>query len=242
MPPVPVTRPAAAPSPYNAVSQTGWAVLNGIAKNMNDELQFLVHFFNDKEYLFKTITMAGVSQVDEICNKISSQKGWYWTRFAKSDRHDYLRRRLFVEKELYEDYTQEYGSLKEKIPVYFYLYPNITKQKAKVLGQQRMRHGEIEAQILMVKIQDIEDTKNITFTLNDSHTAYWKRAAESGKKCRGDGNTQVVLEDHNKVFPFSIIEQIHQKYKAQQINYEIQIWDYQLLNKISYTILEKEET
>ncbi len=208
---------------------------------MDNDLQFLVHFFNDEKYLFKTITMAGMSQVDEICNKISSQKGWYWPRFAPSERHDYLLRRLFVEKELYEDYTQEYGSLKEKVPVYFYLYPNITQQKATELGQQRMRVGEIEPHILMVKIQDIEDTKNITFTLNDSHTAYWKRAMEAGIKCRGDGNTHVVLEDHNKVFPFSMIEHIHQKYKAQQIVYEIQVWDYQLLGKIRHTILGREE-
>ena len=179
--------------------------------NMDDDLQFLVHFFNDEEHLFKTITMAGVSQVDEICNRISSQKGWYWPRFAQSERHDYLKRRRFVEKTLYEDYTQEYGSLKEKVPVYFYLYPNMTKQKAIALGKQRMRQGEIEPQILMVKIQDIEDTRNITFTLNDSHTAYWKRAMESGIKCRGDGNGYAVLQDHNKVFPFSIIEQIHQR-------------------------------
>jgi hypothetical protein len=209
---------------------------------MDADLQFFVHFFNDIEYLFKTITMAEVSQVDEICNKISSQKGWYSPRFANSERHDYMTRRLFVEKELYEDYTQEYGNLKEKIPVYFYLYPNITKQKAIELGKQRMIHGEIEPHILMVKIRDIEDTQNITFTLNDSHTAYWKRAIDSGIKCRGDGNTHVVLEDHNKVFPFSMIEQIHQKYKVQKINYEIQIWDYQLLEKINYTILGKVET
>jgi hypothetical protein len=39
-----------------------------------------------------------------------------------------------------------------------------------------------------------------------------------------------------------MIEQIHQKYKAQHINYEIQIWDYQLLETISYTILGKGET
>jgi hypothetical protein len=204
---------------------------------MDDDLQFLVHFFNDKKYLFKTITMAGVSQVDDICNTISSQKGWYWPRFAMSERHDYLKRRKFVETQLYEDYTRKYGSLKEKIPVYFYLYPNITKEKAIELGKQRTRNGEMEPHILMVKIQDIEDTKNITFTLNDSHTAYWKRAMESGIKCRGDGNHPVVLQDHNKVFPFSMIEQIHQKYKAQQINFEIQVWDYQLLEEIRYTIL-----
>jgi hypothetical protein len=64
---------------------------------------------------------------------------------------------------------------------------------------------------------------------------------ESGITCRGDGNGHVVLQDHNKVFPFSMIEQIHQKYKAQHINYEIQIWDYQLLETISFTILGKEK-
>jgi len=210
-------------------------------KNMDDDLQFLIHFFNNKEYLFKTITMAGISQVDEICNKISFEKGWYWGRYAQCERHDYLRRRLFVEKELYEGYTQGYGSLKEKIPVYFYLYPNLTIQKARELAQQRTRHNEIQPQILMVKIQDIEDTKNITFTLNDSFTAYWKKATESGITCRGDGNSHLVLQEHNKVFPFSMIRQIHRKYEAQEIQYEIQIWDYQLLEKISYTILGKEE-
>ncbi len=209
---------------------------------MDDDLRFLVHFFNDQEYLFKTITMAGVSQADEICNKISLQKGWYGPRFAPSERHAYLTRRIFVEKELYEDYTRDYGRLKEKIPVYFYLYPNITIQKVIELGQQRMRHGENEPHILIIKIQDIEDSSNVTFTLNDSHTSYWKRAIDSGIKCRGDGTTHVVLPDHNKVFPFSMIEQIHQKYKAQQISYEIQIWDYQLLEKINYKILEQEET
>jgi hypothetical protein len=209
---------------------------------MDDDLQYLIHFFNDKEYLFKSITMAGVSRVDEICNTISSQKGWFWIRFSQSERRDYLKRRLFVERALYDDYTREYGSLKEKVPVFFYLIPNITKQKAVELARQRTRHGEAEPQVLMVKIADIEDTTYITFTLNDSHTAYWKRIKEAGIEFGGEVNIPVVLPDHNKVFPFSMIEQIHQKYKAQELRYEIQIWDYQLLEKMMYTILQKEET
>jgi hypothetical protein len=212
-----------------------------MTKNMDNDLQFLIHFFNDKQYLFKTITMAGVSQVDEICNTISSQKGWFWIRFSQSERQDYLKRRLFVERALYNDYTREYGSLKEKTPVFFYLIPNITKQKAIELALQRTRHGETEPQVLMVKIADIEDTTNITFTLNDSHTAYWKRIKEADIEFGGEVNVPVVLPDHNKVFPFSMIEQIHRKYKAQEMRYEIQIWDYQLLEKMRYTILGKEE-
>ena len=208
---------------------------------MDHDLQFLVHFFNHKEYLFKMITMAGDAQVDDICDRISFQKGWFGGRFAPSERQAYLQRRQFVEKQLYESYTQQYGRLKEKVPVYFYLYPTLTKQQAIELAQQRMRHEETQPHILLVKLQDLEDTQNITFTLNDSFTAYWKTATEAGLEIRGDRKVPVILPDHNRVFPFSMIEQIHQKYKAQQITYEIRIWDYQLLDKISYTILEKEE-
>ena len=166
---------------------------------MDDDLQYFIHFFNDQEHLFKTITMAGISQMDEICNIMSSQKRWFWGRYSQSERNAYLKRRQFVEKELY-DATQEYGSLKEKIPVYFYLYPNITKQKAIELGQQRTRQDEIEPQILMVKKQDIEDTKNITFTLNDSFAAYWKKAVEFGQSA---GEMEVVMLFYTTIIRFS---------------------------------------
>ncbi len=212
-----------------------------MANTMDKELKYLVHFFTDRNHLFKTITMADSCLIDEISNKIASQKGWYWFRYKQSDRHDYLRRRRFVERELYEGYTREYGQLKEKVPVYFYLYPNITRQWLIERGQRRTQHGdEIAPQILMVKIRDIDDTKNITFTLNDSFAAYWKKAIESGIKCRPEEKDRIVLPDHNKVFPFSMLEQIHQKYKAQEISYEVQIWDYELLSRMSYVILGEE--
>jgi len=208
---------------------------------MDDELKYLIHFFNDKQHLFKTISMAGVSQVDEICNTISSQKGWFWFRFSSSERQGYLKRRLFVERTLYEDYTREYGSLKEKVPVFFYLIPKITEQKAIELARQRTMHGETKPQVLMVKIADIEDTNNMTFTLSDSHTAYWQRIQEAGIGFGREKNIPAILPDHNKVFPFAMIEQIHRKYENQEIRYEIQIWDYQLLENMPYRILEREE-
>ncbi len=155
--------------------------------SVDNDMQFLVHFFDDKEYLIKAITMVEISRVDEICNRISSQKGWYWPRIAGSERRDYTKRRFFVDNELYEDYSREYGCLKEKIPVYFYLYPHMTKQKAMEMRKQRLWYGETEPHVLMVKIDDIKDTRNITCTLNDSHTAYWKRAVEAGITCAVDG-------------------------------------------------------
>jgi hypothetical protein len=207
---------------------------------MEADLQFLVHFFNDPAYLFKTITMAPSDQVDEICDRISSQKGWYWPRFAPSERQAYLERRRFVESQLYADYTRAYGSLKESTPVFFYLYPHLTPFEAVEKASQRVACGEAGPHVLLVRIQDIPDTTNLTFTLNDSHTSYWKRAVEAGIPCRGDAGTPVVLPDHNRVFPFTMIEEIHQKYRSRPISYEVQVWDYQLLETLPYIILDKE--
>ncbi len=208
---------------------------------MYDDLQFLVHFFNDKKHLFKTITMAEACQVDVIGDKVVSQRGWYWGRYSKSERYDYLNRRRFVEKELFDEYTREYGGLKEKVPVYFYLYPMITMRKVIALGRQRTRHEEAEPGILTVKIQDIEDITNITFTLNDSCTAYWQKTLAAGINCRGPQPAGIVLPDHNKVFPFSRIEEIHRKYANQAMVYEVQVWDYELLERMRYTILREEK-
>jgi hypothetical protein len=208
---------------------------------MEEDLQYLIHFFTDKEHLFQTITMAAACQTDASSDKVASEKGWYWGRYAKSERYDYLIRRRFVEKQLFDGYSQAYGRLKEKVPVYFYLYPRITIQRAMALGQQRTKHGEAEPGILMLKIQDIDDITNLTFTLNDSLTAYRKKTIDSGIKCRGPQSDGIVLPDHNKVFPFSRIEEIHRKYAKQDMVYEVQVWDYELLERISYTILEEEK-
>jgi hypothetical protein len=208
---------------------------------IDEALQYLIHFFNDKAHLFKTIMMAEAGQIDEISDKFASQKGWYWGRYAKSERFDYLNKRRFVEKKLYDEYSHEYGMLKEKVPVYFYLYPNLTTEKAIEKAKQRTKHEEVEPRILLVNTRDIDDFTNITFTLNDSFTAYWQKALEAGIKCRGPQPGGIVLQDHNKVFPFLMIEEIHRKYLKQEMVYEVQVWDYALLERINYTILENEE-
>ncbi|MCW5844878.1 MAG: hypothetical protein KIT77_26740 [Caldilinea sp.] len=204
---------------------------------MDTELQYLIRFFNDRAFLFKTITMAAPAERDAVCDAICARRGWYGGRFAASERQAYLRKRLFVERALYADYTQTYGPLKETAPVYFYLYPNITAQRALDLAIERTHHNEVEAQVLMVPIQEFAEAENVTFTLNDSHTAYRERVIAAGVERRGDGPGQVVLPDHNRVFPFSMIEALHRRYRAQAIPYEVQVWDYQLLDRLQGAIV-----
>jgi hypothetical protein len=204
---------------------------------VDDDLQYLVHFFNDERHLFETITMAGAADRDRICDAISARRGWFWVRFSPSERQGYLRRRLFVEKALYDDYRREHGPLKERVPVFFYLIPRVTEQEALRLARQRTSQGEAEARVLMAKRADLDDTSNMTFTLNDSHTAYWRTMKEAGMDFGGEAGVPDVLEDHDRVFPFAMIDEIHGKYRALGLPYEVQVWDRGVLERLRYSVL-----
>jgi hypothetical protein len=202
---------------------------------MADDLQYLVHFFHDRQYLFKTITMADDSQLDGICDTISSRKAWFWVRFSPGEREGYLQRRRFVERSMYEDYTRAWGSLKERVPVYFYVIPGLTDQEAVALARQRTLHGEAEPAVLMARLDEIDDTTNVTFTLDDSHTSYWRRIQEAGLGFGGEVRVPTVLPDHGRIFPIAMIERIHRAYRSHGIRYEVQIWDHRLLERVSWT-------
>jgi hypothetical protein len=206
----------------------------GMMRSMQGELRYLVHFFNDERYLFKTITMADDAHADEACDAIAAHRGWFWARFSPSERRGYLERRRFVEEAMYSDYAESYGVLKERVPIYFYLVPDLSDQKAVEMARQRASHGEAEPHVLMVEIRDIEDTRNVTFTLNDSHTAYRSRMKEAGLAFGGDHGDRIALPDHGRIFPFSMLEQVHLGYRSQGITYEVQVWDHRIVEGLRY--------
>jgi hypothetical protein len=205
-------------------------------RSMPADLRYLVHFFNDARYLFKTITMADDAQADGICSAITADKGWYWVRFSPSERRDYLRRRRFVEEAMYEDFTRSHGALADKVPIYFYLVPDLSEQRAIEAARQRTSHGEAEPQVLIVDLEDIDDKRNVTFTLNDSHTAYRARMKEAGLSFGGDDAVRVALPDHGRIFPFSMLDRVHRVYGPQPITYEVQIWDRHMVEGLRYTL------
>jgi hypothetical protein len=215
-------------------STSALAEQRGMMRSMQGELRYLVHFFNDERYLFKTITMADDARADDICSAITAHKGWFWGRFSPSERRGYLERRRFVEEAMYRDFAQSYGTLQERVPIYFYLVPDLSEQKAVEMARQRASHGEAEPHVLMVEIRDIEDTRNVTFTLNDSHTAYRTRMAEAGLSFGRDDGVRIALPDHGKIFPFSMLDQVHLVYGPQGITYEVQVWDHRIVEGLRY--------
>jgi hypothetical protein len=181
--------------------------------------------------------MQDTKEINEICDAISGKNGWHSGRYSQNEREYYLTRRKFIEKTLYEEYSMEHGYLNDKIPVYFYIYPNITTEKLLVFAQKRSEYDEFIPKVLIIKIQDLEDIRNITFTINDSFTSYRKKTLEKGIKLREEEKSGEYLQDHNKIFSFGEIAQIHEKYKDRNPYYEVQIWDHKMLEKISWEIL-----
>jgi len=205
---------------------------------MRPDLRYLVHFFNDVRYLFETLTMVEASRADEICDVISACKGWYWVRYSASERHGYLKRRAFVEEAMYSDYTRAYGSLKDSVPVYFYLVPDLSDASALEMARQRAARGETEPRVLLVETRDIADMSNVTFTVNDSHTAYRRRGMAAGLDFGGAVEVPHALPDHDRTFPFSMIERVHRRYEDRPISYEVQVWDRRMLEELPRRILK----
>ncbi len=203
-------------------------------QSMQAGLQHLVHFFHDERYRFKTITMAAASETDDICDAIASRRGWFWVRYSPRERDGYMQRRRFVERAMYDDYTHAFGGLTGTVPVYCYLIPDLTEVQAIELAQRRTRFGETEPHVVMVKVEDIDDTRNMTFTLHDSHTSYRARMTDAGLAFGGDSDAPDALPDHGKIFPFSMIEQIHAVYGARPISYEVQFWDHAVLERVRH--------
>ena len=195
------------------------------------------YIFNDQRFLFKTITMAHAETFEAISDAIASKKGWHSGRYAQSERQYYITRRKCVEHHLYTEYVEAYGPLQQTTPIYFYLFPNITKAKALELAQQRTTYDEHAPKIAYVNIHELHDLSNITFTLNDSFTSYRKKALASGINSREEEKDRPIFPDHNRIFPFSMLDLIHRKYQDMNPYYEVQIWNAHILEDAPVEIL-----
>ena len=72
----------------------------------DDKLKYLIHYYNDDKYLFKTIMMYSKYELNKISNNIVKNKNWYWVRYRKKDRDIYYNRKCFVEKTMKNDFEK----------------------------------------------------------------------------------------------------------------------------------------
>ena len=197
----------------------------------SNKLNYLVHYYSDKNYLFKTIMMYPKDNLNKISDNIVNNKNWYWVRYRDTDREIYYKRRSFVENIMKKEFEDNFYRLSGDIPVYFYIIPGINKEIALNNCKNRIDNDE-KNKVLLININEIVNNKNVTFTINDSFTCYLKKSIEAGVDCSKSNYKGEILDDHNKIFPIIDLIKINEKYKNKEINYEVQIWDTNLLERI----------
>lgn len=199
-----------------------------------DSHEKMIHFYNNEKYLFKTVSMYSEDKRDQIFDSIVENKSWYWGRFQKSERNGYFNRRITVENILYQEFSKRYWQLKETIPIFFYLIPNLSISEIESNLLNRESCGEAPTKFKIVELEKVRNNKNVTFTINDSHRSYKQKLYDLNMYVKGAAATQdKEFEDYGKIFHIDEIDRIHEKYKSvEEIKYEVQIWDKELPYKL----------
>ena len=197
-------------------------------------LKYLIHYYNDRKYLFKTVTMYRKEEMDEVFDSIVENKNWFFGRFTRQDRDDYMRRRLAIEEMLYSDFEKKYWKLKEKTPVYFNIVPNLSTEEVDIYLRKRRQYDENGTKYLIIELHNIRERENISFTLDDSFRSYRKKLLEKGIPCRKIINKFQELDEYGCVFHIDELEAVHKKYGSlDDLRYEVQVWDPNILRLYS---------
>ncbi|WP_460058216.1 hypothetical protein [Spirochaeta dissipatitropha] len=105
---------------------------------------------------------------------------------------------------------------------------DIAQQRA----ESRVNDQETNTRYILIDSAYLADSTQITFTLGDSFGAYWQKAIDNGISCVEELMQSDILEDHNTVFPYSMLGTLNHKYAHLELSFEIQIWDNDVIEKI----------
>ncbi|MBA3029477.1 MAG: hypothetical protein FP816_11815 [Desulfobacteraceae bacterium] len=185
---------------------------------------YIVHFFNDETNLFKTVTMYPDHERDSIYKRIVGNAQWNCWRYYEINRKNYMACRVAVESMMYHDFTSQYWALKFKHPVYFdTLYENSLKR---VEAEIHTTAAEYSTKCLVVALDALPDSCNITFTVNDSFRSYKSRLKSDGLPYHFISEKLVNISDYGKIFPITELHEIQRKYThVEGLKFEIQNWD-----------------
>ena len=191
-------------------------------------LQIMLHHYSRIEFLFTTITMYPDDERERICDAMTAAKTWYGGRYAPDNRHGYLQNRLFVEDRLYEGFSCKYGAPKQRCPVFFYLFPNLSLSSVEERLQQRRQYDETETKYLLVDLKELLDTTHISFTISDSHRSYRAALVQQGLL---SGDTSLTAPvDHGTVFHIHEVAEVYARHKeVDELCFEVQVWDSEIL-------------
>lgn len=193
----------------------------------------LIHFYNNPNFLFKTVTMYPEKDRNTVYDSIVSSKSWYSGRYTKSENKFYMKQRIAVEEMLYNDFRKKYWTLEEKIPVYFSILPKFSYSKINTDLEKRIKAEENKAKVFITHLENIQNYENISFTINDSFIAYRQRLIEKDIPVCSVSKVSKELDEYGEIFHISELKLLHKKYKNSNILFEVQIWDKKVISSLS---------
>ncbi len=187
---------------------------------------YIVHYFNDKTLLFKSVTMYPDRERDRIYNRIVHNAQWNCWRYTEANRGNYMACRMAVESMLYHDFTSQYWALKFKHPVYFDTIHENSMKRIEAELQKHTTADEYSTKCLVVALDALPDSRNTTFTVNDSFRSYKSRLKSYGLPYHFISDELPNISDYGKIFPISELRGIQRKYThVEGLKFEIQHWD-----------------
>ena len=91
--------------------------------------------------------------------------------------------------------------------------------------QDRHELDEPHTKYLLVDLRDLDDLKNISFTISDSLTSYKQKLIKQGAVYYGS-NLITEYVDHGSIFHIREISELVEKYDDKDdLHFEVQVWD-----------------
>jgi hypothetical protein len=140
-----------------------------------------------------------------------------------------MKKRLLVESLMRNEFEEKYTAPRNASPVFFYIRPNLSISAIQDGLRKRQALGERNTRYLLVDLNDIHQTSQISFTVQDSHQSYRRALSDAGFN-----NHQTVQNsrDDGRVFHIDEIEDVYARHSdEQEIYFEVQIWDRQILTQ-----------
>lgn len=187
---------------------------------------YIVHYFSDKTHMFKTVTMYSDRERERIYNRIVHNAQWHCWRYTEANRPNYMACRMAVESMLYHDFTSRYWALKFKHPVYFDTLHYKSLKRLEKESHKHTKADEYSTKCLILALDALPDSSNITFTVNDSFRSYKSRLKRDGLPCHFISDELPNISDYGKIFPIRELHGIQKKYAhVKGLKFEVQHWD-----------------
>jgi hypothetical protein len=183
----------------------------------------LIHYYNDKKYIFNTITELSPEELDSALDIVSDPNFWFGHRFSKENRADYLHFRIHTENRLYRQFSDQFFKPQTKHPFYMYLNNKDIKQRIAAMDATNSLYFSLN-------LSDIKDRSNISFTVSDSMWSFGFQLFRDGIIDWDPSSDMKEKEYHGKLFHINQLKEIISQYNLDENQtFEVQFWDKSIL-------------